>query len=208
MFKAKISGLNGVKAQFASGALNVREVVEQEITSMAKEWVKGAVRDAPGDQGTLRKGISYLVVNNGVEIVSNAFYSHFMEFGTKGKYRPIPGTEAIAQQMKGFKGGDLMQMLRMIVKWVHRKGIIGRYSVKTKKRIGSKVNQFAEDYSAAWPIMMSILKYGVAPHPYFFKQQDVVWPQMVRNVKRRIEQGQKVSIIMPGEIMRPQIITV
>jgi hypothetical protein len=208
MFKVKMTGFNGVKAEFASASKNVREIVDQEITSMGKKWRDGAIKDAPGDQGTLRKGISFLVTNNGVEIFSNVFYSPFMEFGTKGKYRPIPGTEAIAAQFKGFKNGDIMQMLRMIVKWVHRKGITGRYSVKTRKRLGSKVNQFAEDYSAAWPILLSILKKGVTPHPFFFKQQDVVWPEMVRNVKRRIEQGQKVTVIMPGEIMRPKIITI
>jgi hypothetical protein len=208
MFKVSVSGFNGVKAQFASAVKDMTAIVDQELESMAKEWVNGAKRDAPVDQGVLKNGISYLSRGNSVEIFSNVFYSPFMEFGTKGKYRAIPGTEAIAAQFKGYKGGDIMQMLRMIVKWVARKGISGVFSVKTRKRIGSKVNRFAEDYAAAWPILMSILKNGVNPHPFFFKQQDVVWPQMVRNIKSRIEQGQKVSIIMPGDIFRPQIITI
>lgn len=207
MFKVTVTGFNKVQHTFNTGARNVREIVDQELTSMAKEWVAGAKRDAPVDQGTLKNSISYAKTGSNVEIFSNSFYSAFMEFGTKGKYRPIPGTEQIAAQFKGIKGGDLQQMLRMIIKWVHRKGITGTYSVKTKKRTGSKGAQSSEDLSAAWPIVMSILKHGVSPHPYFFKQQDVVWPQMVSRVKKRIESKQ-VHVTMPGDINRPKITTI
>lgn len=208
MFKVSLTGLNNVKAQFVSATKDVEKIVEQELEDMGKKWVANAKRDAPADQGTLKAGISYLKLGNGVEIVSNAFYSPYMEFGTKGNYRAIPGTENIAAQFKGKGGGDIMQMLRMIVRWVHRKGITGTYSVKTRRRTGSKVNQYGEDYAAAWPILMSILKNGVNPHPYFFKQQDVVWPEMIRRVEQRLKQTTKVSVIMPGDVRRPQIVTI
>lgn len=208
MFKARVTGIAGLKAEFASASKDLANIVEQEVESMAKEWVAGAKRDAPVDQGVLKAGISYLINDKRAEIFSNVFYSPFMEFGTKGHYTPIPGTEDIAAQFKGYKGGDFMQMLRMIVRWVNRKGITGRYSVKTRKRVGSKVNRFAEDYSAAWPIVMSILKNGVRPHPFFFPQMNVVWPQMVRNIQARIEKGQKVKVILPGGVMTPKIITI
>lgn len=208
MFTVKLSGLNQVKAQFSAATKDIRTIVGQELESMGKEWVIGAKRDAPGDQGTLRQGIRYLINDTNLEVFSNVFYSPFMEFGTKGKYRAIPGTEQIAAQFKGYRGGDIMQMLRMIVKWVNRKGITGRYSVKTKKRVGNKIDRLTEDYGAAWVIMMSILKYGVNPHPYFFKQQDTVWPQMIRRIESRLKQTTKVSVIMPGDVMRPRIVTV
>lgn len=209
MFKVKVTGLAGLKAEFASMAKELPDIVSGELETMSQEWVKLAKTDAPADQGALRGAITYYPAGPmKYEIVAQKFYAPFMEFGTKGKYTPIPGTEAIAAEFKGYKGGDFMELLRMIVRWVKRKGITGTYSVKTRKRSGNKINQFAEDYSAAWPIAMSILKNGVNPHPFFFKQMHIVWPQMVRNVESRIAQVSKVKVELPSNVTRPQIVTI
>lgn len=216
MFKVSLQGMSQVKAQFLAATKETEAIISQEMESMAKEWVAGAQRDCPKDQGALAGAISYYGTDTitaggssvGFAIVAQKFYAPFMEFGTKGKYLPIPGTEQIAAQFKGYKGGDFQELLKMILRWVKRKGITGTYSVKTRRRTGSKINQIAEDYSAAWPIALSILKNGVSPHPYFFKQRELVWPVMIRNIKSRIEQGSKVSVIAPGDIYRPRIVTI
>ena len=209
MFKVKVTGLAGLKAEFASMSKELPDIVSGELETMSQEWVKLAKTDAPADQGALRGAITYYPAGPmKYEIVAQKFYAPFMEFGTKGKYQPIPGTEAIAAEFKGYKGGDFMELLRMIVRWVKRKGITGTYSVKTRRRTGNKINQFAEDYSAAWPIAMSILKNGVNPHPFFFKQMHIVWPQMVRNVESRIAQVSKVKVELPSNVTRPQIVTI
>ena len=215
-FKVQIKGLGELQKQIVTASEDVRKVCEQEVTAAGQDWVAGAVRDAPVDQGGLKGAISFKNTNTNtaqssliaVEIVAQKFYAPFVEFGTKGKYRPIPGTETIAEQFKGYKGGDIQEMLRMIVRWVRRKGITGTYSVKTRNRTGNKINQFAEDYSAAWPIVMSILKNGINPHPYFFKQADTVWPQMIKRMQAALEQKTKVSVIAPGDISRPKITTI
>ena len=209
MFKVKVTGLAGLKAEFASMSKELPDIVSGELETMSQEWVKLAKTDAPADQGALRGSITYYPAGPmKYEIVAQKFYAPFMEFGTKGKYQPIPGTEAIAAEFKGYKGGDFMELLRMIVRWVKRKGITGTYSVKTRRRTGNKVNQIAEDYSAAWPIAMSILKNGVNPHPFFFKQMHIVWPKMVRNVESRIAQVSKVKVELPSNVTRPQIVTI
>jgi hypothetical protein len=208
MFRAKLTGLNRVKAEFASVTANLKEIVSTAQQEMAAEWVRNAKADAPVDQSTLKAGITWYQDGPNVAIVSNVFYSPFMEFGTKGKYRPIPGTENIAAQFKGYKGGDFGAFLRAILAWVKRKGISGTYSVKTRRRTGAKANRAAEDLSVAWPIAMSILRNGVTPHPFFFKQAEIVWPKMIRNIENRIKQQSKVSVILPSGINRPQIITV
>ncbi len=209
MFKVKVTGLAGLKAEFASMSKELPDIVSGELETMSQEWVKLAKTDAPADQGALRGSITYYPAGPmKYEIVAQKFYAPFMEFGTKGKYQPIPGTEAIAAEFKGYKGGDFMELLRMIVRWVKRKGITGTYSVKTRRRTGNKINQFAEDYSAAWPIAMSILKNGVNPHPFFFKQMHIVWPKMVRNVESRIAQVSKVKVELPSNVTRPQIVTI
>jgi HK97 gp10 family phage protein len=216
MFKVKITGISSIEKQFTQAAEKIRETVEQEMQAAAQDWVAGAVRDAPVDQGALKQSISYKQSNTqtqvgtsiSFEIVAQRFYAPFVEFGTKGKYLPIPGTEKIAAEFKGYKGGDFMDLLRMIVRWVKRKGIAGTYSVKTRRRTGSKINQYAEDYSAAWPIALSILRNGISPHPFFFKQQEVVWPAMIKRIQRVLQKETKVSIIAPGDIFRPRIITI
>lgn len=208
MFTVKLTGINSFKAEFTAATKDIEEICEQEVDSMAKRWVAGAKRDAPGVQHELANSISYLKSGAAAEIFANVFYAPFVEFGTKGNYRPIPGMEQIAAEFKGQTRGDIKEMLRAIVKWVGRKGLTGRYSVKTRKRLGTKVQKQDEDLKAAWPIMMSILKNGIRPHPYFFKQQEVVWPEMVRNIERRLKQKTKVAIIMPGDVLRPKIITI
>lgn len=207
-FTATITGLGGLQRQFVSASEDMAQIVADELAAGAQEWVSLAAKDAPKDTGQLTGEITVNTMGPfSKEIVANKIYAPFMEFGTKGKYLPIPGTEAIAARFKGFKGTP-GKMFQFILLWVRRKGIGGRFSVKTRKRVGSKINQFAEDYAVAWPIFLSILKNGVNPHPFFFKQKEIVWPEMIRNIEKRLKAKTKVSIILPGEVMRPKIITV
>jgi hypothetical protein len=146
MFKVKVTGMRQVTAEFASASDKIGKIVSSEVESMGRDWVAAAQRDAPLDQGQLKRLISLVVKGPyAVEIVSQSMYSPFMEFGTKSRYRPIPGTETIAAQFRGMKSGSFMDMVRSIVRWVRRKGITGTYSVRTRRRTGNKVNQFAED---------------------------------------------------------------
>jgi len=121
-------------------------------------------------------------------VFAQSAYAAYMEFGTKGNYRPVPGAEAVAAQFRGKGPGTFKEMVRAITEWVRRKGIAGRYSVKTRRRVGSKISQQAEDAAAAWPIIMSILKNGVKAHPYFFKQQGIVVPKIMKRINDRVKE--------------------
>ena len=209
MVKVELKGIKETQRQFAGAPANIKKIVSAEIQSAAAEWVAGARRDVPIDQGALKGSISYFMRTDlQAEIVAQKFYAPFMEFGTKGKYKAIPGTEAIAQQFKGYKGGDFQEFLRMITRWAKRKGISGTYSVKTRRRTGNRATQQAQDDAVAWPIALSILKHGIKPHPYFFKQKEIVWPKMIERIKRNFETKSGVSVIMPGDIKRPKIVTI
>lgn len=207
-FKATITGLNGLQKEFASMSEDMEQIVADELNTAAQEWVAFAVRDAPKDTDMLTGEILYKTLGPlSKEIVANKEYAPFMEFGTKGKYRPIPGTETIAAQFRGSRMGT-GKMFQAILRWVRRKGMGGRFSVKTRKRQGTKLTQYAEDYAAAWPIFLSILRNGVRPHPFFFKQQEIVWPNMVAAIERQLKSRTKVSVIAAGDIKRPRIITI
>jgi len=208
-FTTTIIGLNGLQQQFATAIRDINSSVADEISAAAQEWVAGAQRDAPKDSGQLTGEILANSLNDlQWEIVANKTYAAYMEFGTKGKYQPIPGTENIAAQFIGKGEGTFAEMIRFLTLWVSRKGIAGTYSVKTRKRTGGKETVASQDLALAWRIALSILRNGVNPHPYFFKQGEVVWPTMVRNVQKKLQEVTRVSVIAPGDIFRPVIVTI
>lgn len=211
-YNVRITGLASMQQQISTASEKVKKICEQEVNAATQEWVAGAIRDAPVDQGGLRSAISFKKLDNGSlmsnEIVAQKFYAPFIEFGTKGRYKPIPGTEQIAAQFKGYKGGNFQELLRMITRWVKRKGISGTYSTKTGRRTGNKATQAMEDEKVAFPIALSILKNGIHPHPFFFKQGDVVWPKMVKRLQAAIKKETKVSVTASGDINRPQVVLI
>ena len=142
-----------------------------------------AIKDAPADVGSLRRGISVKKLSEtSFEVVSASKYSAPMEFGTKTKFTPIPGIDA--GEFKGRPVGSWKDFINNIAKWVRRKGISGTYSVKTRKRTGNKLNQVAEDYQLAYMIARKIYRTGVRPHPFFFKQIPLVRRDIFRGIRQ------------------------
>jgi hypothetical protein len=188
--KVEIEGFGALKTLFKELPSHVKDIADGEMREGAAEFVTLAKRDAPvGIDARLKGSIDFRKLGEAeYEIFAQTAYAAYMEFGTKGNYRPIPGAEAVAAKFHGKGEGTFKDMVRAIVNWVKRKGIAGRYSVKSRRRQGSKIDQLAEDYAAAWPIIMSILKNGVKAHPYFFKQQGIVIPKMMARINEKIDQ--------------------
>jgi len=186
--KVEIQGLTNIKTKLSELASNLRDVVDAEIEEGARDFVIRAQTDAPVDTAFLKNHIAFKKIGDlDYEIFSQSAAAAYMEFGTKGNYRPVPGAEQIAARFRGKGEGSFKDMVRAIIEWVRRKGIAGRYSVKTRRRVGNKSKQQQENISVAWPIIMSILKNGVKPHPYFFKQQGIVVPKMIERINRAID---------------------
>ena len=189
MVKVEIEGFGALKTLFKELPSHVQDIADAEMEEGAREFVTRAQQDAPVDQAFLKNHIAYKrLAPADYDIFSQSAAAAYMEFGTKGNYRPVPGAEAVAAKFIGKGEGTFKDMVRAIVNWVKRKGIAGRYSVKSRRRQGTKVDQLAEDYAAAWPIIMSILKNGVKAHPYFFKQQGIVIPKMMARINQKIDQ--------------------
>ena len=165
----------------------IQNEVSQEVIEAGNDFVRRAKRDAPVDEGQLRAGISSLPIDKfTVEVVSAAFHSPFIEFGTRGKYQAQEGIDA--SQFKGLKGqGGFYEFVIKILDWIKRKGIkAGVYSVKTHRRQGSKAAKFDEDYKLASAIAFSILKKGIKPHPFFYKQRTVVKEKFTKRIQNII----------------------
>lgn len=184
MIKVSLIGFDQYLRRIQQAKKDVQAEVSSEIKAAGMMFRDGAKRDLVslgGDTGGLANSITLKEIDAfNVDVTEEKFYAPFIEFGTKGKYFPIPGTEEIAAQFKGYKRGDFRQMVEAIKAWVKRKGIVAIYSVKTQRRTKFNKAEAARTEQAAWLIALSILKKGINPKPHFFKQINVVKP-VLRN---------------------------
>lgn len=72
--------------------------------------------------------------------------------------------------------------LNKIQKWVRLKKLAGRYSVKTKKRLGGKLTQHAEDRQIAWLIARKIARKGTKGIKFF----DIALKQAMPMIKKEL----------------------
>lgn len=125
-----------------------------------------------GDRGTLLRSITYnKKADLQYTVSANVFYAPFIEFGTKSKFNPYPGTEEFASQYKGVKGSGTLRLIDAIRGWVKRKRIA----------TGKEVDR------VAFLIARSIYKNGISPKPFFFKQITPVRNNLVQNVTRVLD---------------------
>lgn len=162
MIKANVIGLDAFKAQIDSASNELKAEVDGELHASAMEFVALSKRDLAsqgGDRGTLLRSITYKKDSDLAYTVSaNAFYAPFIEFGTKSKFNPYPGTEEFASQYKGATQSGSLKLIDAIKAWVKRKGIAS----------GKEADK------AAFLIARSIYRNGISPKPFFFKQIPIV----------------------------------
>jgi hypothetical protein len=184
----KITGLKEVQVQLEKLAKELPGKVDGIVSKGVKEMARDAKVDAPKDFGVMAGGITDK--KNGFadySMISNASYSPYLEFGTKGNYQPIPGIDASEFKGKGSKEGG-KGFFENILAWVKRKRIAGTYSVKTRRRVGKKADIQKENEQVAFAIYMSIMKHGIKPHPFFFKQGDKHGPAIIKQIEQLVKQ--------------------
>jgi len=175
LIKVNVIGLDALKGRIATASKEVKTEVDAELQAAAIEFVGLAKRDLAsqgGDRGFLIKSIvSEKDGDLSYKVVAGEFYAPFIEFGTKSKFNPYPGTEEFASQYKGTKGTGALKLIDAIRGWVTRKGI-----AKGK-----------EADRAAFLIARSIYKNGISPKPFFFKQIPIVRERLITNVTRVLD---------------------
>jgi HK97 gp10 family phage protein len=162
MMNANLIGLEAFKRQIDSASKELKADVEAELQASAMEYVGLAKKDLAsqgGDRGTLLRSISYKKEGDlSYTVSANTFYAPFIEFGTKSKFNPYPGTEEFASQYRGATQSGSLKLIDAIKAWVKRKGIAS----------GKEADR------AAFLIARSIYKNGISPKPFFFKQIPIV----------------------------------
>ncbi len=175
MIKINVIGIESLQKRIAKASNDVKVLVDAELQASAMDFVALAKRDLAtqgGDRGTLLRSIAYTKESNmAYKVSANAVYAPFIEFGTKSKFNPYPGTEQFAAQFRGTKQGGAIKLIDAIKGWVKRKGI-----AKGK-----------EADRAAFLIARSIFRNGISPKPFFYKQIIPVRTKLLQNLNRVLD---------------------
>lgn len=171
MFTMKVQGISQFQKKLKDLPAKMQKEVGGEIEDSARKVNAQQLRLVPIDEGGLKQSTGFKKIKPlETELFSGKHYSPFREFGTKSR-KQIPAELQDYAKQFNLKGPNIGfdAFFLIILDWVRRKGIAGRFSTKTRKRLGNKNQQLSEDFEVAWPIALSILKHGTHPQPFFFK---------------------------------------
>lgn len=185
--------------------ITLRKEVSTSVRAAADRFRGEAIKAAPADVGFLRSQITVKPIDElKYEVVSGSSYSAYMEFGTKSKFKAIPGIDA--SEFKGKGTGDYYDFLNNILNWVKRKGLhteglqqsfgsdqerflsLTERNKARKKRGLKRITKDKSLERTAAAIAYFIMKHGVKPHPFFFKQIPIVRRDAFRNIRNILNQ--------------------
>ena len=183
-----VSGFDALLTKMNKMSKDIQENVLNEVNASALNVQSNAKKYAPVNLGQLRNSIQLKEeLTNGklvFTIGSKLSYAPYIEFGTGGKVAIPNGYSEFANQFRGKTGGTFAQLLKALIEWVKRKGIVGTYSVKTGRRTGAKTLQQKQNESAAYAIAISILRKGLRPQPFLIPAYEQEIPKLKDNLKR------------------------
>jgi hypothetical protein len=189
LFTLNVQGISQFQKKLKDLPVKAQKEVAGEIEDSVRKINAKQLKLVPIDEGGLKQGVGYKKAKPlEYELFSSKLYSPFREFGTKSR-KQIPAELQDYAKQFNLKGPNIGfdAFFQIILDWVHRKGIAGRFSTKTKKRVGNKNQQLSEDFDVAWPIALSILKKGTRPQPFFFQPFFEERKALVERVKKIVE---------------------
>lgn len=183
-----ILGFSGFAERIKAAGEEKLKLVSAEMEESMRTMVGAAQRDAPVDMGRLKDSISYQKVGQlEFEMICQISYAAYIEFGTRSKVVIPPGLEAEAAKFKGKGSGDYFDFLNAILDWVKRNGIGFEHFTETNQartRFGHKtVSRQDRLHDVAEAIAFSIIRNGIKPHPFFFKQLDEEKPKLLQRIR-------------------------
>jgi HK97 gp10 family phage protein len=185
MFKIKTTGFQELIRKLEKAPAKVVKEVDAVFDNTAKEFVARAKRDAPKDTGFLTGEIDRRKEKDmRYNIFSSSRYAGYLEFGTKRNFKPIPGFEKEAAELKGLSSGTAEEAIQNITEWVRRHGIRFERSDKTK----SGKARLLTIEQTAWIIWHFININGIKAQPYFFKQVAIAEGQLEKDLKQIAEE--------------------
>lgn len=96
--------------------------------------------------------------------------------------RVFAGSKYASVVHEGRRAGSKMPPIEPIQRWVHMRGLAGRYSLRTGRRIGSKASIDSQDRAIAFVIARSIAKKGTPGLKFF----EIALRQALPRIEREI----------------------
>jgi hypothetical protein len=187
MITVKVNGLKEVEAQLTSYSKSLESKADAIVADNVRQMVINAKRDAPKDFGRIAGATTPKKnANANWSMVCDAFTAVYMEFGTKGNYRPIPGIDA--SEFKSTGGNNGKGFFDSILDWVKRKGIGDTYDIKTRRLSDKGVDRQIRYEQTAFAIYLSIIRHGVKAHPFFFKQIPIQEPKIKSDFQQLVNE--------------------
>lgn len=184
----RLEGFDEFRNKLKSAPKQVQVKATGIVKDLAAKWQSLATKSAPVDQKALRDGITYNVDSKGDivigEVYSNAEYSPFVEWGTKGKRFVPSDLVGYAGSLQYKKTGNYEQFVRAIYDWVKRKGIGATYKISTRRKNKQSVDEIKK---LAEAITWSISKKGINPHPFFFIHKANIEQELKARLKEAFE---------------------
>ena len=144
----KIVGVSKVMAELRAKKKGIDKQIDDITQANAIEMAGDATKRAPEAFGKLKQSITYeKLAELKWRASSNKEYAGFMEFGTGTKVQVPAEFSDMAKSFQSGGKGNFKQALENIKLWCKKKGI---------------------DEKAAYPILLSILRVGVNPQPFFY----------------------------------------
>lgn len=166
--RIEIRGLKELRKKLKGIPDRVAGEVDVAMSVAAKDYENRAIDDAPINLGNLKNRISsYQVKQMDWEVVSQADYSAFVEFGTRTRVQVPADLQNYAAKFKGNSGGDAK---RHIFQWCKDKGIEEKFW---------------------WPIYIKIMTVGIHPHPFFFKHRESIYKQLIEDCRIALREALK-----------------
>lgn len=150
--QVQVKGLDEVIARLSSLPADTDKALSAELQAFGFDVELMAKELAPADEGILRSSIvSEMIDLLRVTVFARTNYAAYLEFGTRGfaaaYVASLPADwQTYAASFQG-SGGSAGDYFARIFDWVKRKGI---------------------DPKLAYPIAISILRFGIKAHPFLY----------------------------------------
>jgi len=166
MIGVQVIGTNEVIAKLNQYSIHMQQQVEREIEMSARQTLADAQKNAPHLGGGLRGSGTVKESTNGKMVEFNAKYAKATEFG-----RP-PG---------------IWPPLQPLIDWVHKRGLGGVYSIKSRRMQGSADKRANDEKSAAIAIQRTIKARGIKARPFLHPAFEAERPKFIRRLQSLVK---------------------
>lgn len=151
-----------------------------DAISDAVQQVEGAAKDNLLKNGSVAFGHLRASIGSEVQISRTAIegvvgtnlgsgkvgYAQPVEFGTRPHWPP----------------------LQPLIEWVRVKQLAGSYSVKTRRRLGSRALQAQQDQALARAVQVKIARHGTQARPFFWPAIEAKRDEVFRLIERGVDE--------------------